>query len=94
MPFVFFCNPQIRDLTRGDYDTAVHDDTAGDVLGPAFADSRLPNGTLAMLSHLRRARDYRRRADRQQECLENEVRYCWCIYAYCCAWMVVLRWCW
>ena len=53
----------------------VLEDGAGDVLGPAFADSALPSGTLSMLSHLKRAREYRRRADRQQECLENEVIY-------------------
>lgn len=48
--------------------------TGAEMLGPAFADSSLPNGTLTMLSHLKRARAYRRRADRQQECLENEVK--------------------
>ncbi len=54
----------------------VLEEGAGDALGPAFADSTLPGGTLSMLSHLKRAREYRRRADRQQECLENEVRAC------------------
>lgn len=51
------------------------EETEGDELGPGFADSRLPNGTLAMLSHLKRAREYRRRANRQHECLEDEVRF-------------------
>lgn len=51
----------------------VLEETAGDELGPAFADSTLPSGTVAMLSHLKRARDYRRRANRQHECLEHEV---------------------
>lgn len=51
----------------------VLEETAGDDLGPAFADTRLPRGTVAMLSHLKRAREYRRRANRQHECLEDEV---------------------
>ncbi|CAM9145259.1 unnamed protein product [Pylaiella littoralis] len=66
---------EIRELMRGDNDTNP-DETAGEVLGAAFADSRLPNGTLAMLSHLKRARAYRRRAERQQECIENELERC------------------
>lgn len=55
----------------------VFEETTGDDLGPAFADTRLPHGTVAMLSHLKRAKEYRRRANRQHECLENEVSW-WC----------------
>ncbi|CAM9414736.1 unnamed protein product [Ectocarpus sp. 6 AP-2014] len=68
---------EVRDLMRGE---DIIDESAAatgvEVLGPAFADSSLPNGTLTMLSHLKRARAYRRRADRQQECLENELERC------------------
>ncbi|CAM9907890.1 unnamed protein product, partial [Ectocarpus fasciculatus] len=68
---------EVRDFMRGE---DIIDESAAatgvEVLGPAFADSSLPNGTLTMLSHLKRARAYRRRADRQQECLENELERC------------------
>lgn len=52
----------------------VEDDMdAGDALGAAFADTTLPEGSRVMLGGLRRARTYRKRADRQFELLEGEV---------------------
>eukprot|EP00903_Cladosiphon_okamuranus_P012212 g11452.t1 len=64
---------EVRNLMRGG---DVLEETAGDKPDPAFADTSLPNGTVAMLSHLKRAREYRRRANRQHECLENELERC------------------
>eukprot|EP00752_Nemacystus_decipiens_P014191 g12620.t1 len=64
---------EVRELMRGG---DVLEEATEDDLGPAFADTRLPKGTVAMLSHLKRAREYRRRANRQQECLENELERC------------------
>ncbi|CAM9372136.1 unnamed protein product [Scytosiphon promiscuus] len=64
---------KVRELMRGG---DVFDEVPGEALGPAFEDSRLPSGTQAMLSHLKRARAFRRRAERQHECLEDELERC------------------
>ena len=44
-----------------------------DVLGAGFADLKIPEGTLAMIGNLKRAKALRRRSNRQSELLEITV---------------------
>lgn len=60
-------------IRRGMRQELAAEDANGDVLGAAFADSMLPEGTLFMLSTLKRARAHKQRSDREFRLVEVEV---------------------